>query len=292
MEITFLDGRAVFRVQFRPRHNATSRHAESLYTRSWQHRRTARIHKTLQASFLLDKPVDDTEMRESLRGSWCQTRATHSHCSTFRDSASPHSGFGTYFVVWFLIRESLHIKIGEKVANVNNRPQVFPPSFQELAPPALELFDLDEAFSSDLLKLSQLTNKYVTSKESTSETEIDYYIREFGEIIRFNSSDGANTINNSRQVLNHVFEKLTNYKAIHGWWPRYSRLYYIESNTNCIIVTNNHQYFLSINDIITFLQNNIRPVSSVCGQYSSSLYSGIGKLWLPKIPIAYNLSKT
>lgn len=93
------------------------------------------------------------------------------------------------------------------------RLQVFPPSFQELEPPALELFDLDEAFSSDMLKLSQLSNKYMASKEPVNTTELDYYIREFGAIIRFDSGDMTTS---SRQILNNVFQKLSNYKAVHG----------------------------------------------------------------------------
>ena len=36
---------------------------------------------------------------------------------------------------------------------------VFPPSFRELANPKLELFDLDEAFSSEKSRLAQITNK-------------------------------------------------------------------------------------------------------------------------------------
>lgn len=37
--------------------------------------------------------------------------------------------------------------------------QVFPPSFRELSPPPLELFDLDETFSSEKARLAQITNK-------------------------------------------------------------------------------------------------------------------------------------
>ena len=37
--------------------------------------------------------------------------------------------------------------------------QVFPPSFQELPPPALDLFDLDEHFSSERVRVAQITNK-------------------------------------------------------------------------------------------------------------------------------------
>ncbi|KAL2713503.1 intraflagellar transport protein 52 [Vespula squamosa] len=87
---------------------------------------------------------------------------------------------------------------------------VFPPSFQELPPPALELFDLDEAFSSDLLKLSQLTNKYMSTKNISSDTELDHYIREFGSILRISSSD----THTASEVLNRVFQKISSYKTM------------------------------------------------------------------------------
>lgn len=38
-------------------------------------------------------------------------------------------------------------------------PQVFPPALSDLPPPMLELFDLDESFSSESVRLAQLTNK-------------------------------------------------------------------------------------------------------------------------------------
>ena len=37
--------------------------------------------------------------------------------------------------------------------------QVFPPQFRELPPPCLDLFDLDEQFSSEKVRLAQQTNK-------------------------------------------------------------------------------------------------------------------------------------
>ncbi|XP_076767064.1 intraflagellar transport 52 isoform X2 [Xylocopa sonorina] len=88
---------------------------------------------------------------------------------------------------------------------------VFPPSFQELSPPALELFDLDEAFSSDLLKLSQLTNKYMATKDLSKDMELDHYIREFGSIIRISNSD----THKAKEVLNAVFQSICSYKAMH-----------------------------------------------------------------------------
>ncbi|CAK9805581.1 Intraflagellar transport protein 52 homolog [Anthophora plagiata] len=93
----------------------------------------------------------------------------------------------------------------------STQASVFPPSFQELPPPALELFDLDEAFSSDLLKLSQLTNKYMATKDLSKDMELDHYIREFGSIIRISNSD----THTAKEVLNAVFQSICSYKAMH-----------------------------------------------------------------------------
>jgi hypothetical protein len=71
------------------------------------------------------------------------------------------------------------------------------------------LYDLDEAFSSNILKLSQLTNKYMTDTDSSSEKELDYYIREFGEMMRINNIENLS----AKNILNHVFLKISSYKA-------------------------------------------------------------------------------
>ena len=73
----------------------------------------------------------------------------------------------------------------------------------------MELYDLDEAFSSNLLKISQLTNKYMSDTDSSSEKELDYYIREFGAMMRINNIETLT----SKSVLNHVFLKISSYKS-------------------------------------------------------------------------------
>lgn len=86
---------------------------------------------------------------------------------------------------------------------------MFPPTFQELPPPALELYDLDEAFSSNYLKLSQLTNKYMSDTDFSSEKELDYYVREFGAIMRINNTETLA----AKEILNHIFLKISAYKS-------------------------------------------------------------------------------
>ena len=53
---------------------------------------------------------------------------------------------------------------------------VFPPTLKELPPPSLDLFDLDESFASEKIKMAQLTNK-------CTDDDIDYYIKECGDIL-------------------------------------------------------------------------------------------------------------
>jgi hypothetical protein len=56
------------------------------------------------------------------------------------------------------------------------QPAVFMPCMREQAPPALDLFDLDEHFSTEKLRLAQITNK-------CTDKDLDYFVCECGEIL-------------------------------------------------------------------------------------------------------------
>merc|ERR1719359_877921 len=56
------------------------------------------------------------------------------------------------------------------------RPAVLPTNTMEFNAPALDLFDLDEQFSSEKARLAQLTNK-------CSDDDLNYYIQEASEIL-------------------------------------------------------------------------------------------------------------
>jgi len=56
------------------------------------------------------------------------------------------------------------------------QPAVFMPLLREPAPPVLDLFDLDEQFASEKLRLAQLTNK-------CTENDVEYYIQESANIL-------------------------------------------------------------------------------------------------------------
>lgn len=56
------------------------------------------------------------------------------------------------------------------------KPAIYPPRFYEPDAPLLELFDLDEHFSSENVRMAQLTNK-------CSDEDLEFYVHECGEIL-------------------------------------------------------------------------------------------------------------
>lgn len=86
------------------------------------------------------------------------------------------------------------------------QPAVFPPSLRELPPPALDLFDLDEHFASEKVRLAQLTNK-------CNDDDIEYYVRECGEILGVNEKLDPDC-RNARHVLEYVFKSIVHWKKL------------------------------------------------------------------------------
>lgn len=88
---------------------------------------------------------------------------------------------------------------------------MFPPSFRELPPPPLELFDLDEAFSSVFSRLAQFTNKYLMTGSSMDQTdkELEFYIRECSKIVRL---DGDLT--DTKHILYAIGVQCAQFKSI------------------------------------------------------------------------------
>lgn len=93
--------------------------------------------------------------------------------------------------------------------------QVFPPIFSELSPPPLELYDLDDAFSSNRLQLTQLTNKCLDAAENTKmpvdERELEYFIIECGRILKvFNEAQQMS----AKEILNTMCTQIAQYKKL------------------------------------------------------------------------------
>lgn len=103
------------------------------------------------------------------------------------------------------------------------QPAVFMPTMRELPPPALDLFDLDEHFSNEKLRLAQLTNK-------CSDGDLEYFVRESGEILgvsdKIREEDEKDNTQqqtvNGKEILAFILKKLVNYKKMeqeHGGGP-------------------------------------------------------------------------
>lgn len=90
------------------------------------------------------------------------------------------------------------------------QPAVFMPSMRELPPPALDLFDLDEHFSNEKLRMAQLTNK-------CSDLDLEYFVRESGEILGVSDKlreEENQTQVTGKEILAFILKKLVNYKKM------------------------------------------------------------------------------
>lgn len=79
------------------------------------------------------------------------------------------------------------------------QPSVFPAILRELPPPNLELFDLDEEFASEKVRLAQLTNK-------CNNEDLEYFIKESGDILGV--TEKVKTKNDAKAILSHILEEL------------------------------------------------------------------------------------
>lgn len=86
------------------------------------------------------------------------------------------------------------------------QPAVFPPSFRELPAPALELFDLDEQFSTEKVRLAQITNK-------CTDEDLEYYVRQCGEILGVTNKLPVDK-RDAKAILAHVLAQVAEFKKI------------------------------------------------------------------------------
>ncbi|XP_056461624.1 intraflagellar transport protein 52 homolog [Gadus chalcogrammus] len=87
------------------------------------------------------------------------------------------------------------------------QPAVFPPAFRDLPPPMLDLFDLDEAFSSEMVRLSQLSNK------CTSDDDLEFYVRKCGEILGVTGKLDKDQ-RDAKHILEHIFFQVVAFKKL------------------------------------------------------------------------------
>ncbi|KAF2988124.1 hypothetical protein EK904_007081 [Melospiza melodia maxima] len=83
---------------------------------------------------------------------------------------------------------------------------VFPPAFKELPPPALELFDLDETFSSEKARLAEITNK-------CTDDDLEFYVRKCGDILGV-TSELPKDKQDAKYILEHIFFQVVEFKKL------------------------------------------------------------------------------
>ncbi|CAJ1051803.1 LOW QUALITY PROTEIN: intraflagellar transport protein 52 homolog [Xyrichtys novacula] len=86
------------------------------------------------------------------------------------------------------------------------QPAVFPPTLSDLPPPMLDLFDLDETFSSEKVRLAQLTNK-------CSDDDLEFYVRKCGEILGVTPKLDKEQ-RDAKHILEHVFFQVVEFKKL------------------------------------------------------------------------------
>ena len=77
----------------------------------------------------------------------------------------------------------------------------FLPRMRELPSPALELFDLDDHFASEYVRLAKLTSK------CTDDDDAEYYVKEAGEILGIMDEISVDS-KDAKFVLHHIFSKV------------------------------------------------------------------------------------
>jgi len=86
------------------------------------------------------------------------------------------------------------------------QPAPFPPCLREPPPPALDLFDLDEQFASERLRLAQLTNK-------CTDDDLEFYIRQAGDILDVTQKLDSQK-RSAKHILQFMFKELVGYKKM------------------------------------------------------------------------------
>lgn len=87
-------------------------------------------------------------------------------------------------------------------------PAVFHPSLREPPPPSLDLFDLDDQFASEKVRLAHLANK-------CQDDDLEYYIKEAGELLGVKQQLRPEQ-REARHVLAHIFKQVVAWKKLNA----------------------------------------------------------------------------
>ncbi len=89
--------------------------------------------------------------------------------------------------------------------NLGLAPGVFAPILRELPNPPLELFDLDDEFAQEKVRLAQLTNK-------CENKDLEYFVRESGDILGV--SEKVKNRGHPKAIIKYILEQIINFKKM------------------------------------------------------------------------------
>ncbi|KAK7196476.1 intraflagellar transport protein 52 [Novymonas esmeraldas] len=89
------------------------------------------------------------------------------------------------------------------------KPAVFEAIHRDPAPPGLDLFDLDEEFAPERVRLSQLTNKCKAD-------DVEYYILQAAEVMGVTKKLRSPRNRDPRALLDYVFRQVVEYKKVNS----------------------------------------------------------------------------
>ncbi|CAD2217496.1 intraflagellar transport protein component [Angomonas deanei] len=89
------------------------------------------------------------------------------------------------------------------------KPAVFPPIHRDPMPPALDLFDLDEEFAPERVRLSQLTNK-------CKPEDVEFYILQAAEILGVTKKLRSPRNRDPRALLDYIFRQIVQYRKVNS----------------------------------------------------------------------------
>lgn len=93
------------------------------------------------------------------------------------------------------------------------KPAVFGPIHRDPMPPALDLFDLDEEFASERVRLSQLTNK-------CKPEDVEFYILQAAEVMGVTKKLRSPRNRDPRALLDYIFRQVVQYKKVNAGGPQ------------------------------------------------------------------------
>ncbi|CAD5223001.1 unnamed protein product [Bursaphelenchus okinawaensis] len=118
-------------------------------------------------------------------------------------------------------------------------PAVFPPCYRNLPPPTLELFDLDDAFSSQEARMAQITNR-------CSPKDISTYIKEVGQMLGITDSLSPSN-RGPKEILEHAMLQMIEFKQL-NYDENDAHLYAPDDQTNIFDQPADGDYFSDIDD--------------------------------------------